>query len=634
VVVGSPVTYLRTGFSVWDFSAVGLVGLFLLSISGELEGGLQCTGPGQDKMTQKPREALEWGRGVLMAIPLILRASSFATAVVLLAVSYSTAFGQTQLYVLVGDDTGERFGQAVSGAGDLNADGFDDFLIGAPDDGTNGNQAGQVRVFSGVDGTLLFDLYGDAPGDLFGNAVAAAGDVNADGRDDFIVGAVWADNNGSMAGRVRVFSGVDASVLHTFDGLAGGDFFGIRVAGVGDVNADGHDDLLVGAVQWLYNGTGYAQVLSGSDGSVIYQFTGDGIGDQLGYSVDGVGDVNADGTPDMIVGAWMADSGGSNSGMARVFSGLDGSLLYQVDGPFAGDVLGASVAGTGDVDGDGRPDFIAGASGSDGNGSYSGAAHVYSGASGALLYSFDGNSAGDQFGNCVGGAGDVNGDGYNDLIVGAINDDAVGADGGSATLFSGRDGSILAFMPGNAPGDSAGASVKGAGDVNGDGLDDFIVGHMLADTTGPRAGRAVVWGGAGCGVISRCQGAPNSAGSGALMAHSGSTSVAANDLVLLAGGCPTNQFGIFYYGADYTQISFGTGYRCVSPGGVGLFRFSPVNTGGSGVGSWSLDYLNPPQASGQITAGSTWHFQFWYRDPVAGGANFNLSDGLEVAFCP
>ena len=85
----------------------------------------------------------------------------------------------------------ERFGLAVSGAGDLNADGFDEFIVGAPQDSTNGNQAGEVRVFSGVDGSLMFRILGESSGDFFGNSVSSAGDVNNDGTPDFIVGAVW-----------------------------------------------------------------------------------------------------------------------------------------------------------------------------------------------------------------------------------------------------------------------------------------------------------------------------------------------------------------------------------------------------------------------------------------------------------
>jgi hypothetical protein len=118
------------------------------------------------------------------------------------------------------------------------------------------------------------------------------------------------------------------------------------------------------------------------------------------------------------------------------------------------------------------------------------------------------------------------------------------------------------------------------------------------------------------------------------MVWSGSTSVFANDLNMAAIGCPPSQFGIFYYGAGNAQVPFGNGYRCVGPGGVGLFRFSPVSTGVLGVGIWNLDIQSPPSTSGQITDFSTWTFQFWYRDPAAGGAYFNLSDGLEITFCP
>jgi hypothetical protein len=139
---------------------------------------------------------------------------------------------------------------------------------------------------------------------------------------------------------------------------------------------------------------------------------------------------------------------------------------------------------------------------------------------------------------------------------------------------------------------------------------------------------------AGCGVSTRCIATANSTGDAAEIGYAGSPSVAANDLTLLASQLPPGQFGIFYYGAAETQVSFGNGFRCVAPGGVGLFRFPPMSTGTTGTATYALDNTSPPQASGQITAYSTWHFQFWFRDPLAGGANFNLSDALEITFCP
>jgi Tol biopolymer transport system component len=128
-----------------------------------------------------------------------------------------------------------------------------------------------------------------------------------------------------------------------------------------------------------------------------------------------------------------------------------------------------------------------------------------------------------------------------------------------------------------------------------------------------------------------CESAPNSVSDGALMGLNGSNSIAASNLRLQATDCPPNQFGVFYYGLDQIQIPFGDGFRCV--GGAQVYRLPVVSTGPSGVPSHLVDYANPPQPGGQITAGSTWNFQFWYRDPTGpGGSGFNLTDGLELTF--
>ena len=386
------------------------------------------------------------------------------------------------LYTFHGDSGRDRFGESVSGAGDVNGDGLADLIVGAPDDDNNGDRSGSARVFSGLDGSTLYTFNG-TDSDLFGWSVSGAGDVNGDGRADLIVGARWNEFGPGRVilanhGKARVLSGLDGSTLYTFYGDSVFDQFGYSVSGVGDVNGDGQADLIVGA-RWDDNNgsnSGSARVLSGLDGSTLYTFDGDSGSDLFGVSVSGAGDVNGDGRADLIVGALEDDNNGSNSGSARVLSGLDGSTLYTFNGDSAGDEFGESVSGAGDVNGDGLADLIVGAYLDDNNGTNSGSARVLSGLDGSTLYTFNGDSADDVFGISVSGAGDVNGDGLADLIVGATGDDNNGGRSGSARVFSGLDGSTLYTFEGDSAFDYFGRSVSGAGDVNGDGLADFIVG--------------------------------------------------------------------------------------------------------------------------------------------------------------
>ena len=370
------------------------------------------------------------------------------------------AFAQTithvPLFTIDGDVGDRNFGISVSGAGDVNGDGFDDLIAGAPGDDNNGNDdSGSARVFSGADGSILYTFDGDSALDVFGESVSGAGDVNGDGFDDLIVGAPGDDNNGSNSGSARVFSGVDGSVLYTLHGDAGGDFFGTSVSDAGDVNGDGVDDLIVGAtvsVQTIR--VEYARVFSGADGSILYTFFGDSLGNFFGSSVSGAGDVNSDGFDDLIVGAPRADNNGLSSGTARVFSGANGSVLYDFDGDSSNNWFGISVSGAGDVNGDGFDDFIVGASRAAGGG----IARVFSGSNGSVLYDFDSNDSSnvpDDFGVSVSGVGDVNGDGVPDFVVGAENGGSNFQVHGHVRLFVSR---ITATEP----------SVTGDFDLDGD----------------------------------------------------------------------------------------------------------------------------------------------------------------------
>ena len=398
---------------------------------------------------------------------------------------YSGADGSL-LHRTNGEGVGYHFGGSVSAGkikpgpvDDVNGDGIADFTVGASWASPGGReQAGSAYVYSGADGSLLYQKDGAATGDFFGGSVSIVGDVNEDGRADFIVGADFASPGGKdLAGSAYVYSGADGSLLYQKDGAATGDQLGTSVSIVGDVNRDGQADFIVGGVRAF--GTGSASVYSGADGSVLYRKDGTATGDAFGSFVSGAGNVNRDGKADFIVGANSASPGGKEfAGSVYVYSGADGSLLYQKDGAAADDQFGVSVSGAGDVNGDGKADFIVGAIfASPGGKRFAGSAYVYSGADGSLLYQKDGAATGDGLGGAVSGAGDVNRDGKADFIVGAEGADPGGKAGagsayvysgakagaGSAYVYSGADGSLLYQKGGAAADDVFGGVVASAG---------------------------------------------------------------------------------------------------------------------------------------------------------------------------
>jgi len=394
-----------------------------------------------------------------------------------------------------------QLGWAAASAGDVDGDGTPDLLYGGHLQSPGGLlRAGSAFVSSGQDGSLLLQFDGAAAGDYLGQALAGVGDVDGDGTPDLLIASPYADPAGRVdAGAVDLRSGADGSLLLRLEGLAGGDLYGYCVAGAGDVDQDGTPDLLIGARAADPNGlasAGSAFVHSGADGALLYRFDGSTAGEWFGRCVAGVGDLNGDGAADLMVGAPLASpASGTSAGSVFVYSGADGSELLRFDGAFGADHLGMAVAAAGDIDGDGTPDLMAGAPGADPAGLIeAGSALVWSGATGALLFQVDGPAAGDELGRAVAGLGDCDGDAIPDFLVGSGRFDFLSnPNAGGVFALSGADASVLHFFHGSA-GDRMGDAVASAGDLNGDGLSDILFGAWGAPgAAGGGAGAVEAW---------------------------------------------------------------------------------------------------------------------------------------------
>jgi len=404
-----------------------------------------------------------------------------------------SAQSQDSLYTFVGENAGDRLGWSVATLGDLNNDGVPDFGIGASKANTvNGDGSGQALIISGASGDVLYTVIGDNAGDYFGGSIASAGDVNGDGTPDIVVGGMTGANpDGIPTGMAKIVSGIDGSLIHNLYGIENDGRFGISVDGAGDVDQDGYDDVVVGAKWenfpgWSDRARGSAKIFSGLTGNVLFEYYGSPHWKQIGYSVAGVGDVNDDGIPDAAIGG--------RGGEVFLMSGADGTIFHTISDSGTGTLLGVSVSGAGDTNGDGIPDIVMGAPNTSSEVGVIGAAVIYSGADYSILHTFYGDDDGDQFGHAVSGAGDVDGEGYGDVIVGAYSDDDNGDESGSAKVFSGFTGELLFIVRGQNAGDRLGysPSVSGAGDISGDGLADVIVGAYASDANGEDSGSAFV----------------------------------------------------------------------------------------------------------------------------------------------
>jgi hypothetical protein len=446
----------------------------------------------------------------------------------------------------IGENRGDLAGYPVAGAGDVNGDGFDDILISANLNDDGNINGGQIYLIFGKPSGWAMDLdlsnadasfIGTENREWAGMSIDGAGDVNGDGYDDILIGSQYNNTGGIDSGQAFLIFGkqsgwtMDTNLSDSdasFIGEYPQDGAGSSVAGAGDVNGDGYDDILVsarwndesnanaGQVYLIFgkpNGWTMEYKLQNADAS----FHGEGFIDNAGYDVAGAGDVNNDNYDDILIGAYVNDEGDYNAGQVYLIFGRPSnwemdSKLNDSNASFIGenaeDSAGISIAGAGDVNGDGFDDILIGANGSDANGNESGKAYIIFGKTtnwtmdtnlSDINTTFIGESPGDFLGYSVAGGGDVNSDGFDDILIGANLNDQVGLTAGKAYLILGKntnwsmginisnaDASFIAEGEHN----YVGEPVASAGDVNDDGFDDILIGAHDNSEGAEHAGQA------------------------------------------------------------------------------------------------------------------------------------------------
>ncbi|MFH0818733.1 MAG: MopE-related protein, partial [Patescibacteria group bacterium] len=433
-------------------------------------------------------------------------------------------------------------GSSVSSAGDVDGDGYEDFLVGAYGNDYAGSRSGIVYLIYGSDdifeGTNSLSSYAKFTGptafDMAGYSVSNAGDVDSDGYSDFLISAYGDDTGGSSAGAVYLIYGSGTKITGThslssyakFTGESADDYAGYAVSDAGDIDDDGYSDFLVGAYGDDAAGTNAGAVyliygsgtkITGTHSLSSYaKFTGDSADDNAGKAISGAGDVDSDGYEDFLVGVKYNDHSCTNGGAVYLIYGASSKITgvhsltdyAELNGVEISDYAGTAVSGAGDVDSDGYSDFLVGASGNDAGGSSAGVVYLIYGSSirltGSHLLSaytkLTGEAENNFAGTSLSSIGDADSDGYDDFLVGAEGNSSGGSGAGAVYLIYGSEDRITsthslstyAKFSGEGVNNYAGSSVSGAGDVNHDGYSDILIGANGNSDGGASAGAAYI----------------------------------------------------------------------------------------------------------------------------------------------
>ena len=497
----------------------------------------------------------------------------FSTQVIAQTI-HAFALNGSNGFTLEGTALEDLSGAAVSDAGDFNGDGIDDLLIGAylADDGLK-TDAGKVYVvfgktgaldpileLSNLDGTNGFTINGKEANHQLGFAVSSAGDFNKDNYDDILLSAPPVEVNGvTYAGEVYLIFGKAAGYTATFDlasldGRNGltiqGDqagFLGHDLDGIGDINNDNFDDILLSAPFAAPNSkqsAGISYVIFGNGGTAIstlsiatlngsngFSLNGITAYDFSGYSVSGAGDFNKDDYDDLLIGAYAADAegridagqsyliyGAASYAATMELSGLNGSNGFAINGTSTADFSGWAVSDAGDINKDNFDDILIGAPAATANGKEeAGKTYVLFGTNsnpsvfnlatlnGINGFTLNGLEAHSYSGSALSNAGNINGDGIEDILIGARDAAPNGFASGAAYLYYGKssgfsvnvdlgslDGTNGLRIVGKNVEHQLGVSLSGLGDINGDGNNDFIIGAKGAHPNGTSSGETYI----------------------------------------------------------------------------------------------------------------------------------------------
>ncbi|HMJ07205.1 MAG TPA: FG-GAP-like repeat-containing protein, partial [Chthoniobacterales bacterium] len=380
-----------------------------------------------------------------------------------------------------GESANDQFGWIARKLGDVDGDSVADFVTSAPYHSTGGKNAGRVYVYSTATGKLVWQQDGEAE-DTLGSGLESAGDTNGDGIPDVIA-------SGPPHGVVFIYSGKDGRVLLSLKSQSQSpEAFGQHVAGVGDVNQDGFADVIIGAPPpptTPGKGIGHAYVYSGKDGKLLLTLNGQSEGDRFGNSVAG----SSKGKQTFLVVS-AAKAGPLKRGRVFVYDSLTTKPKFVIEGDETASALGAMfLSVVGDIDGDATPDIYASDWQNAAKGPATGRVYIHSGKDGRRLLTLTGETEGEGFGTCPAPAGDVDHDGQDDLIVGAWQFAGAATSAGKASLFSGKDGTLMKSYTCRIPGDTFGFDAVGMSDIDGDGTDDLLITSGYSGIHGYHSGR-------------------------------------------------------------------------------------------------------------------------------------------------